>query len=76
MPRITPVSWRVFDSFLLSVGCSFVRSKGDHRIYWKNGLLRPVVIPRIKSIPVFVVRNNLRVLGVSHNEYLHILQNL
>lgn len=74
MPRITPISWKKFERFLLFVGCTFVREKGDHRMYARTGLVRPVVIPRDSALPVFVIRNNLRVLGISQEEYLEILQ--
>ena len=74
MPRITPINWRKFEKFLIFIGCSFEREKGDHRIYWRTGLKRPVVIPKDSSLPVFIIRNNLRVLGISHEEYLTILK--
>ena len=35
------------------MGCEFKREKGDHRIYWKAGLKRPVVIPRDVALPTF-----------------------
>lgn len=76
MPRITPISWKKFEKFLLFVGCEFVREKGDHRIYSRNGLARPVVIPRDSALPVFIIRNNLRVLGIGPEEYLEILKQI
>ena len=76
MPRITPIHWKKFDRFLIYVGCQFERSKGDHRIYSRSGLERPIVIPRDKDIPVFVIRNNLRVLSISQAEYLEILKQI
>jgi len=76
MPRITPVSWRKFEKFLKHIGCTYEREKGDHRIWWRSDLLRPVVIQKIKDIPVFIIRNNLRVLDVSQNEYLEILKKI
>ena len=76
MPHLAPVHWRRFEKFLLFVGCTFVREKGDHRIYWRNDLFRPVVIPRDTALPVFVIRNNLRVLGIGVGEYLEILERL
>jgi len=54
------------------VGCRFVRQKGDHRIYHKPGLIRPLVIPAERSLPTFIIRNNLRVLGIGTEEYLRI----
>jgi len=46
-----------------------VRQKGSHRIYKKMGLKRPLVIPADKELPVFIIRNNLRLLGISAEEY-------
>jgi len=57
----------------MKVGCEFKREKGDHRIYWKAGIKRPLVIPRDTSLPAFIILNNLRVLGISREEYLKIL---
>jgi predicted RNA binding protein YcfA (HicA-like mRNA interferase family) len=76
MPRLAPVSWKKFDKFLLFIGCEFKREKGDHRIYWRNGLNRPVVIPRDTALPIFIIRNNLRVLGLSVDEYLEIMERI
>jgi len=60
----------------LYVGCTFVRQKGDHRIYSRDGLKRPVVIPRDTELPVFVIRNNLRILGISPQDYVEILERI
>jgi predicted RNA binding protein YcfA (HicA-like mRNA interferase family) len=76
MPRLTPVSWKQFDKFLTFVGCEFKRARGDHRIYWRNGLDRPIVIPRDTELPIFIIRNNLRVLGLSVDEYLKIMERI
>jgi predicted RNA binding protein YcfA (HicA-like mRNA interferase family) len=70
MVRIQSVHWKEFEKFLFLVGCVFKRQKGDHMIYWKEGIKRPIVIPRDKSLPAFIIINNLRVLGVSREEYL------
>ena len=76
MPKINPISWKKFEKFVLYVGCTFARQKGDHLIYNRDDLLRPIVFPKDDTIPVFVIRNNLRVLGISHDEYLNILKRL
>ena len=76
MAHLTPIHWRKFEKFLLFVGCRFERKKGDHRIYWRQGLKRPVVIPRDKELPVFIIRNNLRILGIDSDEYLEILKRI
>ena len=75
-PRITPISWKRFDRFLLNIGCKLVRQEGDHRIYTKSGLSRPIVIPMEKDLPVFIIKNNLDILGISREEYLKLLATL
>lgn len=70
MAKIGSIHWRKFEKYLLSIGCKFKREKGDHRVYWKEGIKRPIVVPREVQLPAFIILNNLRVLGVSRNEYL------
>lgn len=74
MPKIVSIHWKKFEKFLLEVGCVFKREKGDHRIYWRQGLSRPIVLPRDNQLPVFVIQNNLRILGISREQYLEILE--
>ena len=76
MLRLSPIHWKKFDRFLIYVGCRLEREKGDHRIYWREGLKRPVVIPRDTQLPIFVIRNNLRILNISPEEYLEILKRI
>ena len=55
------------------VGFKFSRVKGDHMILTKEGIIRPVVIPVAKEVPVFIIRNNMRTAGMSREEYLKLL---
>ena len=74
MPRITPIPWQDFERILLKTGCYFERQQGDHRIYKRGDLKRPIVIPADNDLPVFVIKNNLRTLGVSREVYFDLLQ--
>jgi len=76
MARLTPISWKDFEKFLLFLGCKFKHQKGSHRIYTRSGLKRPLVVPIYGEIPMFVIRNNLRILGMTSEEYLEILKQL
>lgn len=76
MPRLQSIHWKEFERFVLYVGCRFVRQKGDHRIYDRDDLKRPVVFPKDRDIPIFIIRNNLRVLGITPAEYLEILKTI
>ncbi len=73
---IKPIHWKKFEKFLLFVGCQFKREKGDHRIYWRDDLKRPIVLPRETQLPRFIIQNNLRTLGISTKEYLDILERI
>ena len=73
MVKIGTIHWKKFEKFLLLVGCQFVSEEGDHRKYYKKGILRPIIIPR-KELPIFIILNNLRTLGITRNEYLEIIQ--
>jgi predicted RNA binding protein YcfA (HicA-like mRNA interferase family) len=57
-------------------GCKFDRTKGDHCIYKKEGLKRPVIFPMINNIPVFIILNNLKTLGISREGYFTLLEKI
>lgn len=74
MPKFTPVDWKTLECIFLAAGFQFVRQEGSHRSYVKAGVLRPVVIPAYRDIPVFIIRNNLKTAGISRDEYFRLLE--
>ena len=76
MPRLAPIHWKKFEKVVLFIGCYFVREKGDHKIYWRDDIKRPIIIPKYTDLPIFIIRNNLRILGLSTKEYLDILKRI
>jgi len=38
-------------------------------LYHYPGAIRPVVIPKYKEVPTFVIRNNMRIIGMSREKY-------
>jgi predicted RNA binding protein YcfA (HicA-like mRNA interferase family) len=76
MPKLSRIHWKKFEKFLLYVGCEFVREKGDHRVYSKQGLSRPVILPRRKQLELFIIHNNIRLLGITAKEYDIILKRI
>ena len=53
MPKFSPVSHRTLAGVFEAEGFRCVRVEGDHMVFTKPGVLRPVVIPKYASIPVF-----------------------
>jgi predicted RNA binding protein YcfA (HicA-like mRNA interferase family) len=76
MPAIRPVPYQELEKFLLYVGCVFKRQKGSHRVYWRDGLLRPIILPAYQAVPVFIIKNILKQLGIPAEEYLRIMSDL
>ena len=60
---------RVFER----AGFSCVRIEGDHYVYTKGGVTRPIVIPDWREIPVFIIKNTLRSANISREEYFALL---
>lgn len=74
MPRITPISYqRLCRAFELA-GFTLVRQEGDHRVYTKSGIARPIIIPCYRAVPVFIIMNNLRTAGIAREEYFSLLE--
>ena len=76
MVRLTPLKRKKFEKFLTYIGCQYKRQKGDHIIYDRNDLKRPVVFTTDTEIPIFIIRNNLRTLGISIAEFFDIMKRI
>jgi predicted RNA binding protein YcfA (HicA-like mRNA interferase family) len=74
MPKFSPVSHKTLCRVLEADGFRLIRQEGDHLIYTKAGVLRPVVIPKYSSVPVFIIKNNLRTAGISRERYFELLK--
>jgi predicted RNA binding protein YcfA (HicA-like mRNA interferase family) len=73
MPKISPVHYRKLLRVFEKAGFKVIREEGDHLILTKNGILRPVIIPKYSSVPVFIIKNNLRTGGLSRENYFKLL---
>lgn len=65
MPNLSPVSYMELVSVLEVEGFRCVRIEGSHMVFTKPGIMRPTVIPRYMSVPVFIIKNNFRTDGIS-----------
>jgi predicted RNA binding protein YcfA (HicA-like mRNA interferase family) len=71
--RISPTDWRTQVKIFEAFGCTYQRQKGDHLIFHHPEAKRAVVIPRYEEIPVTVIMNNMKTVGMTRREYLHLL---
>lgn len=72
--KINPTSFQVQVKIFEMAGCEYVRTQGDHLIYHHPGAIRPVVIPKYKEVPVFIIRNNMKIIGMSRETYLELFK--
>ena len=73
MPRIVPVGHKKIACVFEKEGFAYQRTKGDHSIYSKSGVLRPIVIPMYDAIPVFIIKNLLRTADIDRERYFELL---
>jgi len=71
--QIRPTHYQLQVKIFEKYGCIYSRTKGDHMIYHYPGAIRPVVIPKYKEVSAFV-RNNMRTIGMTRNEYFVLLE--
>ena len=76
MPKITPIPPERLRRVFEKAGFRCVRIEGDHFVYTKEGVPRPVVIPDWKEVPVFIIKNNIRTAGLTRDEYFGLLGEL
>ncbi|MEK7128068.1 MAG: type II toxin-antitoxin system HicA family toxin [Patescibacteria group bacterium] len=72
MPRITPIHYKKLVKIFEYLDFHLDRQEGDHLVFVKNGIKRPIVIPMYKDVPIFIIKNNLDSAGISRSEYLKI----
>ncbi len=73
MPKLSPISYKQLARVFEAEGFVCVRTEGDHMVFTKPGIIRPVVIPKYNSVPVFIIKNNLRTAGMSRDRYFELL---
>jgi predicted RNA binding protein YcfA (HicA-like mRNA interferase family) len=73
MAKISPTDWktqvRVFESY----GCRYKRKKGSHHVLTYPGAKRAVVIPEYDEIDVDIIKNNMRTVNMTREEYFDLL---
>ena len=73
MPRITPVTYRKLVRVLELESFALARQRGDHMVFTKPGVKRPVVVPRYNPLPIFIIKNVLRTARISRERYFELL---
>lgn len=69
------ISLSKFESFLELCGCKYIKTEGGHAKYFRSDLFRPIMFQtHIDPVPEFIIKNALRPLGYSRNDFFDILE--
>lgn len=69
------ISLAKFEGFLDLAHCNYISTTGGHIKYTRCDLRRPIIFQsHVKPIPEFIIKNNLRILGYSKNDFFDILE--
>ncbi|MBQ8969264.1 MAG: type II toxin-antitoxin system HicA family toxin [Bacteroidaceae bacterium] len=74
--KLSNISLTEFRQFLSDMGCREVEcSDGGHEKWAKEGCLRPVILQtHISPVPEFILKNNLRTLGLTRKDFINWLK--
>lgn len=77
MPRLAPIPLKKWIKFLEYVGCHFKRKgKGDHIVWVREDLKRPIVFQDDREVSFSVIKSNLKTLGLSTKQFFEILSKI
>jgi len=71
--KIKPVHFETLAKVFEMAGCTYIGTRGDHLIYRHPKAIRPVVIPKYPEVPVSIIKNNMRIIGMSRETYFELL---
>ncbi|CAN2048967.1 Addiction module toxin, HicA family [Candidatus Magnetomoraceae bacterium gMMP-1] len=69
MSKISTSHWKTQLKIFQLYRCHYKRKKGSHHILTYHNAKRAVVIPEYSEIDVDIIKNNMRTVGMTRNEY-------
>ena len=76
MPRIFPTGCKTQVKIFEMFGCKYKRKEGSHHVLTCPGAKRAVVIPEYDEIDVEIIKNNMRTVNMSRDEYFELLKKI
>jgi len=74
MTKIYPTDWKTQVKVFELHGCRYKRKRGSHHVLTFPGAKRAVVIPEYDEVDVDIIKNNMRTVGMSREEYFALLE--
>jgi predicted RNA binding protein YcfA (HicA-like mRNA interferase family) len=73
MAKLTATDWKTQIKIFEAYGCRYKRKKGSHHVLTYPGAKRAVVIPEYDEIDIDIIKNNMRTVGMSRDDYFRLL---
>lgn len=73
MARISATDRKTQIKIFEAYGCRYKRKKGSHHVLTYPGAKRAVVIPEYDEVDIDIIKNNMRTVGMSRDDYLRLL---
>ncbi len=68
--KLKNISLKLFRNYLIHKGLKCIRISGGHEIWSGSSVSRPIVLQtHIDPVPLFIVKNSLRTLGVAEEDF-------
>lgn len=74
MARLIPTDWKTQLKIFEAYGCKYKRKRGSHHVLTYPGAKRAVVIPEYDEVDIDIVKNNMRTVGMSRDDYFRLLE--
>lgn len=73
--KLKNISVSQFESFLELCHCKYIKNEKGHAKYFRADLNRPIIFQtHIDPIPEFIVKNNLRLMNMSKEDFFDVLE--
>lgn len=73
MGGLSGIHWKDPEAVILNAGFTYDRTRGDHRVYVRDDVLRPVIIPMYDELPPRIIKNCLNTPGITRREFMEFL---
>lgn len=74
--KLKPTDWRTQVAIFEKLGFVLERERSSHLCYTKEGVARPVIIPKYKEIGLDIINSNIRTAGITRKRYMEILREI
>ena len=74
MLRLSPTDYKTQLKIFQLYGCRYKRKKGSHHVLICPGAKRAVIIPEYNEIDIDIIKNNMRTVGMTREEYFELLR--